>query len=78
MRHVRNTTSHDVLSGPVKTITSFSKDGELHNGWATMVRFLVGQILSSHHYVMENSGHRILFNGARSSLFKVIAARAKC
>jgi hypothetical protein len=62
---VRNTASHDgcclavPLSDPVKTVTSYSKDGELHNGWTTTVRFLAGeQILSPHQYVVENSRAR--------------------
>jgi hypothetical protein len=62
-RRVRDTTSHDwcclaaPISDPVKTVTSYSKDGELHNGWTTTVRFLAeGQILSSHHHVVEHSG----------------------
>jgi hypothetical protein len=45
------------MPGPVKTVTSYSKDGELHNGWTTTVRFLAGeQILSPYHHVEENSG----------------------
>jgi hypothetical protein len=62
-RRVRNTNSHDrcclsvPVSGAVKTVTSYSKDRELHNGWRTTVRFLAGeQILSSHYHVVENSG----------------------
>jgi hypothetical protein len=45
------------MSGQVKTVTSYSKAGELQNGWTTTVRFLAGEhILSSHHHFVENSG----------------------
>jgi hypothetical protein len=64
-RRVRNTSSHDwcclavPMPGPVKTVISYSKDGELHNGWTTTVRFLAGEhIPSSHHHAVENSGAR--------------------
>jgi hypothetical protein len=56
-------TSHDwcclatPVPGPVKTVTSYSEAGELHNAWTTAVTFLAReQILSSHHHVVENSG----------------------
>jgi hypothetical protein len=54
------------MSGPDKTVNSYSKYGELHNGWTTMVRFLAGEeILSSDYHATENSRHGILFSDAR-------------
>jgi hypothetical protein len=64
-----------VLSGPVRTVSSCSKDGELHTGWTTTVRCLAeGQILSSHRHLVGNSGaqnsvqrcHRFLTRGYSS------------
>jgi hypothetical protein len=85
-RRVRNTNSRDwcclavPVAGPVKTVIWYSKDGELH--------IMAGQLRSDswqenrfcHLTTMswKIPGHMILFSGARGSLPRVIAARAKC
>lgn len=66
------------LSSPFKTVTSYSNDGVLHNGWTTMVRFLTGeQILSSDYHVMENSRAQDSFQWCQRFLTEDYSSQSK-
>jgi hypothetical protein len=66
------------VSSSVKTTTSYSKDGELHNGCTAMAIFLAGeQTVSSHHDVVENSGAHNFFQWCHRFLCQVYSSQSK-
>jgi hypothetical protein len=69
-----------VLSGPVETSTSYSKDGELHSGWLDNYHQIPGRItvpLSSHHHVVKNSRAPDSVHWCRRFLTKRYSSQSK-